>query len=502
VAIRGDAPAGDRGGAGIAARWGPALDDGEDTTLDPIAEAAHVLDTIHRRHDGVVALAARSDRWRELAALPANDLARSLAQHAGDVAVDGYVSIHGLRHPPPGWQPRRPGLRGTGAARWLTCCYADVDARGTTWGAVVGRIVDAQDSGEIPPASVIVRSGGVGGAWLLYVLRADDGPGPIPATEETLPAWMRVQARLHAAIAHAMPGWLDRGARDVSRMVRLPYSRHSETGETVRYLVLAGDDGRPITYTLGELAASLGDEPEADQQEREPARVLEWPQRAARGYVAGDRPPLRQRDTPADPARRAGGIARWAHVLADLDRLADARGGIRRGMRSRYLLARAYHLRRVGATMREVEHDLDARNRSDCRPPMTRSEVRDAVSGARGMRYAVTFATVRDWLRVTAAEADSLGLRALRPEPDASHRETRATRRARRLVALRETVATSPGLSLRGLAARLDVPVSTLRRDLRALADPSREEQEGTLSKTRMDPPPPSPPARSSPPPY
>ena len=49
----------------------------------------------------------------------------------------------------------------TDTLRWLNCCYADIDCYkvGLTVGDTLGAIVDLQDAGIIPPATLFARSG-------------------------------------------------------------------------------------------------------------------------------------------------------------------------------------------------------------------------------------------------------------------------------------------------------------------------------------------------------
>ncbi|HUP22379.1 MAG TPA: hypothetical protein VNB06_05505 [Thermoanaerobaculia bacterium] len=486
----GAAPASDRGGVEDAAHW--LASDDEDTRLaDHIAESLAMLSLIHRGHPGHVKLAIKSpERWRDLAAPSLAELPAELVRFAEELSVGGYVSLQGLHRPYETW---RAGRRWRASVGWFTGLGIDLDQSDKSWGWTLGRIVDAQDAGELLAPSIILRTGGCAGGrgGLLYLLADEASGGPVPESPETYAQWHHLQGRLLDHVEAALPDCgLDRGPRDPGKLVHVPFSKHPTSGAVVRFWPQCDERG-VITYTMPALLDLLGvaaPEPLAT----EPGRLLSWP----------EAPSTRRKEpTTKVPGRRAGGIARWSHALCDLERVATGRGGIRPGMRSKFLLLLAFHLHRTGHDWQEVGRELAAANRDRLRRPLCTSEVRDVLRGASKLRHPIAYATVTDWLEVTRDEAEAFGLRVLGPVGDASQVETRAGRRATRRAALAALVATSDGsgLSLRALAARLradGMPASpeTVRVDLRALGSSTTKAPSADQDGTH---PPPEPPFRT-----
>jgi hypothetical protein len=88
---------------------------------------------------------------------------------------------------------------------------------GLTFGAAFGMVIDYQDQGKIPPASIIVRSGR--GLWLMWLLRDPRNPDRAqPAFAEKIDLYLRVEramARLMAELA------ADAAATCAARYIRL-----------------------------------------------------------------------------------------------------------------------------------------------------------------------------------------------------------------------------------------------------------------------------------------
>lgn len=285
------------------------LFDGED------AVDVRPIELIHRGHNGGVAFARkRNGKFEQLWALPANGIAGIFRDVVGEIEQDGFFSINGFRRAvsPSPFNPKLPRAeRRSSWVRWLTCCFADLDCYrwGSSFGSTVGRILDLQDEGKIPAASMIVRSGQ--GAWPLWLLA--DAPGgrkPVQAWPEAIECWHRIQGELHRTLVrHMLPP--DTNARDLARVMRVPGSINGKCGVRVRFVPFLDERGEPIVYGLDELASLVGVRP--SKKKRLPS------------------------DRPVDPARRERGLKGKRELarkrLAWILGLAELRGGFAEGVR-------------------------------------------------------------------------------------------------------------------------------------------------------------------------
>jgi hypothetical protein len=146
----------------------------------PERPTSDVIDMVHRGHDGYLSFTRKrgteGNDWDELCSVKASELDTWFPELRADLMRDSYYTVCGFYRPGFGRSvvdPRLPRARRlTKEVRWLTACFADLDTRhlpgGLTDGQAIGVLLDEQDRGHVPPASIIARSGR--GLWAFWVL--------------------------------------------------------------------------------------------------------------------------------------------------------------------------------------------------------------------------------------------------------------------------------------------------------------------------------------------
>ena len=374
---------------------------------------------MHRGHDGYVAFQRREADGapHPLFSVPAKELANVFPEFvAPHVGEESFYSINGMYRG--GFQQSivEPKFRsakwGGRELRWLTACYVDLDfykKEGMTAGQAIGVVVDAQDRGAIPPASMLTRSGQ--GIWCWWFLRDDDNPGhPARAWPEAVATYRRIERQLVRTFASVEP---DRVAVDPSRITRVPGSLNRKGQARVGYWIQRDTSGKPFVYKLDDLAVRLG---------VAPTRLPEGMQRVL--------------NPKATEGRRRGYKALWAGRLAKIVKLISTRGKIKEGCRNHcaLLLATIMHRAKIDAT--EIEGTLWKFGQAQCEPPMLPSEMEEAFNKRRVYTMFNDF-TIGDWLKITPEESEWVGWPAAgsRTAADDSMLRTRKdARRARRLA--------------------------------------------------------------------
>jgi hypothetical protein len=175
---------------------------------------------LHRHADGYVAFATErdGDDWRPLVSIRASELETWFPAFRDQLLKDSYVGINA------DWRLRKYGKDGsahgyplhqTNRLRYLNACYVDIDFEwlGLTAGHVIGRVIDLQDSGQLPHASMIVRSGR--GIWLLWLIRDIENPD---LSQRAFPDKLELYSRIQEAIIERLiPFGADRSAKDAAR---------------------------------------------------------------------------------------------------------------------------------------------------------------------------------------------------------------------------------------------------------------------------------------------
>jgi hypothetical protein len=193
--------------------------------------------------------------------------------------------------------------------RYINAAYVDIDYHkvGLDAGIVIGRVINLQDSGILPHASMIVKSGR--GLWLLWLVHDLNAPEQSPgAFAEKLGLYGRIQ---QAIIERLLPLGADLAARDACRHIRLPGSLHSESEKTVEWWIQGANESGYV-YTLNELAERL----RATPVHRHGREIIAHNLAKRRGWVALNA--RRLRDFHTLRALRAGFSEPQYEVPADL----------------------------------------------------------------------------------------------------------------------------------------------------------------------------------------
>ena len=359
---------------------------------------------IHRGHDGFVSF-HRHDKgeFQDLFSIKARDLEGVFPQLVPKLETDAYFSVHGFwrdghgisRNAPKGTTLGR-AHRSSSDLRWLTCCFADLDCHslGVSLGTAIGAVIDAQDKKEIPPASMLTRSGR--GLWAFWFLASDDGSSLVRSDPQKVQLWAAIQNAIGERLAAI---GADAQARDVSRVTRIAGSVNSKTaaGSRVAYWIQANSLGQRYTYRLGDLASCFN-------------VSLPKPNR----LISAKNAELQARG-------RKGSAGRWRHDLARFNALSELRKTWPVGVRNNAVFVLATILKSLkradgrpefppGVVLEEIRNlwkrmEQPSGNRFDWQAAVATVN----VSESRPVSRPVKHQTIADLLRVTPEEAELCG---------------------------------------------------------------------------------------------
>ncbi len=147
----------------------------------------------------------------------------------------------------------------------LNACYVDLDVGRTkqdaktkdqtrSVGFTIGALIELQGRELIPPISLYARSGrGLYALWFLQESVSDFTP-PKAWPEKTV-LYKQINKALQSRLSGLAP---DPVAFDAARVLRVPESIHSKTGQTVKYWAQYDENFGMPYYTLKELAGLVG----------------------------------------------------------------------------------------------------------------------------------------------------------------------------------------------------------------------------------------------------
>jgi hypothetical protein len=284
--------------------------------------------------------------------------------------------------------------------RYLCVCYTDLDFyhQGRSFGELLGMIVDLQDRGVIPPASVIVRSGR--GMWLLWILHDSKNPScPPRAFPEKQLLYIRIQRAIYERLAQL---GADAGATDSMRLARVPGSWHTVAAQRTKYWIQVDKAGKSHSYTMEELSQHFGVEPRRLHKKETEAFI-----EAEKGK---------------NENRKRGPTALTAYRLRDFLKLWELRRGFHKGCRNHAALLYAWILKCSKVPKDEALNRVSIMG-LECRPPLSPSACIAAVKSAYSRQWksgilkadgttapvaAIAWQTIGDWLKVTPQEAEQL----------------------------------------------------------------------------------------------
>jgi hypothetical protein len=412
-----------------------------------------LLQMIHR-HDNFITF-HRGDQYKQIAAMRPSELRSMLPTFADQLIADAFYTIDGMREK---W-------RNAALVSHFTSCFADVDlhddptigtlAFDVTVEKAIARAITLAADGEIPPPSIIVRSGR--GFWLFWLLKeSDDSESAATCSWHTRPVWTRMQRALADRLAKGGIN-VDRAAQSPERLTRFPNSINTKAGRRVGYTVNLDTSGHVIFYTLSEIAARL-------QIEGQPAAFIRLPSVAGSGMQM-------QAPIGRSVSRRANG---WRALrdrrLRDYEILLELRGGsFQDGVRNHAVLLLAF-LYRGDPLQADRVWQFGAKY---CTPPLSPREIMGALKTVgKGRRFKIHDRKIGDWLRLTPAENDQLVGEYL-AEPDPNREAPRDVRAARRREVISEVCSVRVS-TLRDIKSRLEVlglgcSIVTIRNDLEAI---------------------------------
>ena len=369
---------------------------------------------IHRGHDGYVSFARKNadGTYDNIASIPANSMPSLFDQMIPVVEYDGFFGVNGMFSPghvknehglfDQQGNPLRKARRKTEHLRWLTAIYADLDSHklGLEPADVIGEIIRLQDADQMPPASIITRSGG--GVWLFWLLTGQDSINPVRAWPEKVALWNRIQRAFNERFAQF---GADTQAMDAARVTRIPGSINTKRKfARVGYWVQFDAAGAPFTYTMEQLAAWCGVSLELRQHDRLPSSTGKDPKAVEKGVK--------------------GQAGRWRVATDNFRKLWDLRGRWQVGMRNAAAMAYATILnsypRAVRMTDEQIAAELDKLYADMAQPAddrYTRDQFKATVQAARGnasrrksfrMLAGTRNQTFSDWLEITPEEAAEL----------------------------------------------------------------------------------------------
>jgi hypothetical protein len=344
---------------------------------------------LHRNHDGFVSFHRKVDgKFEDLFSIPARELDGIFPQLSPLLERDSYFSINGYyraghgiaRNSPNDLQLQRAN-RKTESLRWLTACFADLDCHqlGIDVGTAIGRIITAQDDGNIPPASLIIRSGR--GVWLFWFL-TDERGGLVRAWDEKTRLWCNVQREIGTRLAGL---GADANARDATRITRIAGSINSKVESRVTYWTQLNSSGHKYTYTLPGLSQFFN---------------VKLPQRHPRVEHTVDK--LKERG-------QRGQRGRWLKAREQFEQLWELRGTFAEGTRNNAVFIYATILRsqRISddVVRQEVERLVSHFDQGE--EPYTRDDMTAALKSAPGFpRFGgMRNQTIADLLRITPQES-------------------------------------------------------------------------------------------------
>lgn len=437
----------------------------ENTPLDATAvrfgadgPVSEPMELLHRGAYGFYPLAVKDhgETWRELGAVrEGQGLLPSVLELLGRDAYVGinasygtltrtrtsqrstWLPIHGET---PGakqqvtrtvTQRDKPTVKATGLPQadhcnttiaWLNAAFVDIDCYklGLSVGDTLGQLVNMQDAGDLPPATVFVRSGR--GLWVLWFLvdvlnpgedegkkiihkRQHDAHTSQKATAQSLRLFTRAQGALVRKLAHL---GADLKAVDAARRIPFPGTLKTTAGQRVEYWFQSTHEGLP-TYTLPELLHALGE-----------VVVLHEPAAVTKAFASA---------TEKNPRRQAAGVkgwkANWNYKLRDLELLRELRRGRweTSGARHEFMWMYAATMYRASTPKAEVEKHVYAfALEAGFTPTVAKRDAASACQqGFKKYKYThvrrETFATR---LNVTAAEQSHLDTVNQRPQAQAS----------------------------------------------------------------------------------
>ena len=310
----------------------------------------HPILMIHRGQDGYVGFVRKHNgRYENLFSLQVASLKLLIPGLAHWLVRDSHFTVNSA-YRSAFWANGQTGFpdvsRKERDLRYLNACYVDLDCgrpespdprQRMTWLECYAQVAQHIEKGKLLLPSMIARSGR--GLYLLWLLKADRNPLlPPRAFSSTIV--------LYKQINRAIGLWFeelaaDLAAHDAARVLRVPGTMHSETGQRATYHIILGQAAQPLIYTLEHMAVSFGVKVVGTRPDPEHAEPS--PTRKALRFTA----PEKRHTT---PNRRAGYQKRFEKLAVDILAICQHQGGWKKGFRHMKLSLYASALLRSGLT--------------------------------------------------------------------------------------------------------------------------------------------------------
>ncbi len=435
------------------------------------------LKAIHRNENAFIGFARQNGESRtgieNLFSLTRKEVQSMLPKIAEWLIDDTYMTVNGYNMSAPYNVPKTglPGVwRQEKNLRCLNAVYADLDIgragqaepHGLSVSAASQLLIDlAFGPDAIPPYSMTAQSGR--GLYVFWLLRDEDDENA-PITFQSQKTFAENLA-LYKAVNRAIYKRLDCLAADkicdAARLLRVPGTRHSKTGEKCIYRTSFDENGKFITYTLRELAERFG---VPVMQSSLPAELRQW----------------EPNPDPQNPKKANGPKALAAARARDLITIEQYRGGWQKGNRRFCLRLYAQFLRASGVQYADVASAVEVMA-GNCTPPYPSDSKDQTLKALLRDVWLEPFAkrtqlNLVHWLRVSPDEARALELEKIIPiEVQDERRQpkggARATAQAARQTAIETLIEEQGMLSEREFATQLqtqgiEAANATIHRDL------------------------------------
>ena len=367
----------------------------------------------------------------------------------------------------------------------------------------LGALIVASDRWGVPPASLIGISGR--GAYVVWLLQPRDVLWSADS-DPVVKKWDRAEKQLVSRLrnlgsdenAARIMNWLKRpGTRDTLTAD----GKETKTGRTVDYYTLVPDLEKVAVYDLDEiLEATRIEQAPRPKAATEKVRITRHPDGTVTvAPIPFSQPvaPTARRLTKRAP-RPMDGSQPAARRVADLLKLNEARGGIREGMRAKFIFyltvaATELSLRRhrsLKVAEKEAWETAKKANRL-FRPVLPNAELREHVRSVvaekrRGKRYMVSNGAVARALKVTDEEARRLKLVSVAPEAVRKARRAALEDRKRARQEVWETVARMhrEGKSTATIVKVTDLSRTTVKRQRARIRDIERMRGRGANAQS------------------
>ncbi len=278
-----------------------------------------------------------------MAGVRVNDLRQGLPELLPWLSEDAYFSVNASYRAAP-YKNKVTGLpsawRKEVYLRYLNACYVDLDfykeENPLGWPEAVKVILQAQEEESIPPASIIGRSGR--GMYLLWLLTSERKGAHQRAFPQEIEQYKQINQAFCERVNSFDPRLNADRIFDAARILRVPGSVNTKSGNTVQYLIEVNNRGQVPVYTLSDLTSFLEISPY-------PSLVL------SQDNSLYSRPIVNRSST---PRRRNGRIATANYRLHDLMAINQNCGGFKHGKRRRSITYFCRFAKAAGWTRRDI----------------------------------------------------------------------------------------------------------------------------------------------------